>query len=313
MKILVTGGAGFIGSNIIDVLVDNDYEVHTVDNLSTGKRENVNERAFFHYVDIRSPELNGVFEKVKPDIVIHHAAQIDIQFSLRKPTLDADINVLATISLLELCVKHKVTKIIYASSAAVYGAPKYLSVDEEHPVSPISFYGISKLTPEYYIKVYSELYGLKYTILRYANVFGIRQDPKGEGGVVSIFLNKINSKEPVTIFGDGEQTRDFIYVKDIALANLAAITNGENDTFNISNNKTVSINQLYQCMTRLSSQSVEPIYKNERLGDIKHSCLDNRKAMEKLDWTPHFTLQEGLEETYRYYTEGELACLAEQN
>lgn len=302
MRVLMTGGAGFIGSNVIDELIKRDYEVHAVDNLSTGKRENVNKRAFFHHIDIRTPKLNDIFEKVKPNIVIHHAAQVNVPFSLKSPISDANTNIVATISLLELCVKYNVIKIIYASSAAVYGVPQYLSIDEKHPVQPISFYGVSKLAPEYYIKIYSELYCFKYTILRYANVYGIRQDPKGEGGVVPTFFHKLNHHEPAVIFGDGEQTRDFIYVKDVARANVAALTNGENETFNISNHEAVSINQLYETMNKLHLCSCKPLYQKERLGEIKHSCLNNHKALEKLNWAPQFNLQKGIEEFYRYYT-----------
>lgn len=302
MKILVTGGAGFIGSHIVDLLIDNKHDVSIVDNLSTGKMENVNKLARFYRADINSNEIEDIFERVQPEVVIHHAAQIDVQKSLKSPTLDADINIVSTIKLLELCAKHSVTKVIYASSAAVYGIPQCLSIDENHSISPISFYGISKLTPEYYIKVFSELHGLKYTILRYSNVYGIRQDPRGEGGVVSIFLNRLLLDKSIVIYGDGEQTRDFIYVKDIARANLAALNSQDNSVINISTNQTITINQLYNKMSSLMQKYINPVFENERPGDIKHSCLNNNKANHVLNWCPSYSIDQGLSETISYYT-----------
>ncbi|GAB6117189.1 hypothetical protein JCM16816_07860 [Thermoanaerobacter brockii subsp. lactiethylicus] len=201
MKALVTGGAGFIGSNIVDLLIENGYEVVIVDNLSTGKEEFINKKAIFYKKDIIDEDLCKIFEKEKPDYVIHQAAQIDVQKSIDNPVFDAKINVLGTVNLLECCRKSGVKKVIYASSAAVYGNPEYLPIDEVHKINPISYYGISKHTPEHYFVVYRQLYGLKYTILRYANVYGIRQDPKGEGGVISIFLDKMLKGERPIIFG----------------------------------------------------------------------------------------------------------------
>lgn len=302
MKILVTGGAGFIGSHIVDLLIENKHDVSIVDNLSTGRKENINKMAEFYCVDINSNGLEEVFQRVQPEVVIHHAAQIDVQKSIKSPTLDADINIVSTIKLLELCAKYSVMKIIYASSAAVYGIPQSLSIEENHSLSPISFYGISKLTPEYYIKVFSELNGIKYSILRYSNVYGIRQDPRGEGGVISIFLNRLLLNKPIVIYGDGDQTRDFIYVKDIAKANLAALESQDNSVINISTNKTVTINQLYNKMSSLMQKYINPVFENERPGDIKHSCLNNNKANNVLNWYPSYSLDQGLAETISYYT-----------
>ncbi|MEG6569730.1 SDR family oxidoreductase [Thermoanaerobacterium thermosaccharolyticum] len=301
MNILVTGGAGFIGSNIVDLLIDNGYDVIVVDNMSTGKKENINKKARFYNIDITDNDLYKAFEDEKIDIVIHHAAQIDIQRSINDPVFDAKANIIGTINLLECCRKFDVKKIVYASSAAVYGDPEYLGVDEKHRVNPISYYGISKHTPEHYIKVYNELYGLKYTILRYANVYGIRQDPKGEGGVISIFIDKMLNGERPVIFGDGNQTRDFIYVKDVAKANLLALEKGDNEIINISTNKATTINELVNIMNKIMNASLKPIYAVPRKGDIVHSYLDNKKAKDVLGWKPDYELEDGLKETVEYY------------
>ena len=301
MKILVTGGAGFIGSHIVDLLIENGYEVVIVDNLSTGKEEFINKKAIFYKKDITDDDLYEIFEKEKPDYVVHQAAQIDVQRSIDDPVFDAKVNVLGTVNLLECCRKSGVKKIVYASSAAVYGNPEYLPIDEVHKINPISYYGISKHTAEHYFEVYSQLYDLKYTILRYANVYGIRQDPKGEGGVISIFIDKMLKGERPIIFGDGNQTRDFVYVKDVAKANLLALEKGDSEVVNISTNKATSINKLVELMNEIMNTSLEPIYTEPRKGDIVHSYLDNKKALDVLGWKPEYSLEEGLKETIEYY------------
>ena len=220
MNILVTGGAGFIGSPIVDKLIDNEHNVIVVDNLSTGTINNVNKSANFIQGSIIDREfIESIISKYKPDCVIHHAAQIDVQRSIEDPTFDCDTNIRGTLNILNSCVKNNVSKIIYASSAAVYGNPNYLPIDENHSINPMSYYGISKFTPEMYIKVYSNMFDIKYTIFRYSNVYGPRQVSKGEGGVVSIFIDKMLMNQSPYIYGDGQHTRDFIYVKDIANAN----------------------------------------------------------------------------------------------
>ncbi|TDT52010.1 SDR family oxidoreductase [Fonticella tunisiensis] len=303
MKVLVTGGAGFIGSNIVDRLIELNHDVAVVDNLSTGRRENLNPGAEFYNVDIVNKEdLTRVFEAFKPEICIHHAAQIDVQRSIKEPDYDADVNIVGTINVLNACRLSGARKIIYASSAAVYGEPEYLPLDENHKVEPISYYGVSKHTPEHYIKIFSQLYGLRYTILRYSNVYGIRQDPMGEGGVIAIFLNKLVKGEVPTIFGDGEQTRDFIYVKDVVEANIAALTRGDGYILNISTNTCISINDLVKKMIEASGRELKPNYGPARKGDIIHSYMDNRRAAEVLGWEPRYGLVEGLRETYEYYS-----------
>ncbi|GAM15405.1 NAD-dependent epimerase/dehydratase family protein [Mesobacillus selenatarsenatis] len=302
MKVLVTGGAGFIGSTIAEELLKAGHEVFIVDNLSTGKREYVPSRTAFFPVDLLdSGDLSVVFKLVRPNVVIHQAAQVSVPKSLVDPCTDADINISGTLSLLKLCEQYKTEKIIFASSAAVYGNPQYLAVDEEHPLQPESFYGLSKLTGEHYIRLYSTLYGIDYSILRYANVFGPKQDPRGEGGVISIFMDLLKQRKPLSIYGDGEQTRDFIYVKDIAAANLAALSAGRKATFNIGTNTKTSLNTLVRHLEKVSNTRLVVSNEASRPGDILHSQLDNTLATQELNWTPQYTLEQGLAETYTFY------------
>ena len=302
MRILVTGGAGFIASHIVDKLIELKHHVCIVDNLFNGKEDNINDKATFYKCDITEMEkLKIVFKVEKPEVVIHHAAQIDIQISIEKPVFDAEVNIIGTINILECCREFGVRKIIYPSSASVYGEPRYLPVEENHEINPISFYGISKHTPEHYIKAYARLYGFTYSIFRYANVYGERQDPTGEGGVVSIFVDKLLNNQIPFIFGNGEQTRDFIYVKDIAEANILALYKGDNEIMNISSNKATTVNELFMLMRDIAGSNVEAIYKDVRKGDIEHSYLDNEKARKKLGWKGRFKLEDGLRETVQYY------------
>lgn len=302
MKILVTGGAGFIGSNVVDELISVGHQVCIIDNLSTGKKDNLNEKAKFYNCDITNVNtLKLIFQEEKPEVVYHFAAQIDVQTSLKEPAFDANVNIVGTINILECCREYEVKKIIYPSSAAVYGNPKYLPIDENHSIEPISFYGISKHTPEHYIKTFCDLHEIKYTIFRYANVYGIRQDPKGEGGVVSIFIDKFLNNESPTIFGNGEQTRDFIYVKDIAKANLIALNRGDNKIINISANVPITVNKLFNTMKNLLSIDIEATYSEARKGDILYSYLNNNFAREILDWQAEYDLENGVKETIDYY------------
>lgn len=301
MKVLITGGAGFIASHLTDELIQQGHEVAVLDNLSTGKREFLNPNALFYSMDITDHSIERIFQEFRPQIIYHHAAQIDVQHSLRDPVHDANVNILGTIAILELSRKYGIQKIIYASSAAVYGPPDALPVDESHPVRPLSYYGISKHTPEHYIQVYANLYGLDYTILRYANAYGIRQDPKGEGGVISIFLDKLLNGQTAVIYGDGEQTRDFVYVKDIVAANIAAMTRGSRGLFNISRNEQTSVNELLRIMNEILGINAIPRYAQERPADIVHSRLNNEAAIRELLWNPEFSIRQGLQETCTYY------------
>lgn len=305
MKVLVTGGAGFIGSHIVDQALEAGYEVCIVDDLSTGKRGQVNPQASFYEMDIESPDIERVFQAESPDFVIHQAAQSSVPVSVQNPVRDAKINIVGTINLLEAARKHCVRKVVYASSAAVYGEPQYMGIDEIHPKQPLSPYGISKYVPEFYLNAYHHLYGLNYTAFRYANVFGERQDPKGEGGVVSIFVDRALVGEELTVFGDGQQTRDFVYVKDVARANIMALTSGDNEIFNISTNEKTSINQLIALMNDALGTELKVRYDAPREGDILHSYLDNTNAIEKFGWTPQYSLRQGLEKTLHFYRASE--------
>ncbi|WP_068776172.1 NAD-dependent epimerase/dehydratase family protein [Paenibacillus sp. FJAT-26967] len=301
MKVLVTGGAGFIGSHVVDQLIQENHQVVITDNLSTGNEEYLNPEAKFYHVSIESDDMKAIFASESPEVVIHLAAQIDVQKSLHDPQYDAAINILGTIHLLELCKTHQTRKFIYSSSAAVYGNPNYLAIDEQHPIQPLSSYGISKYTPEKYIRMYADLTGLDYTILRYANVYGARQIPKGEGGVVSIFVDKLLVGESPVIFGDGLQTRDFIYVGDVARANIAAMYGGSREVVNISTNSPTSVSDLYSIIADIYKTDLRPQLAPAREGDILHSYLDNSKAAQVLGWKPQISLLEGLNKTVEYY------------
>jgi len=300
-KVLVTGGAGFIGSHVVDKFILKGYNVVVVDNLSTGDPKNLNKRAKIHEVDITSPELNRIFLQERPDYVVHQAAQIDVQKSLADPLYDARVNIIGTLNILECSRKIGVKKLVYASSAALYGDPEYLGIDEQHRAYPMSNYGVSKYTPEHYLRVYDGLYGLSYVVLRYANVYGPRQLATGEGGVISIFINRMLNNKPPVVFGDGKQTRDFIYVEDVAEANLKAVEGDSKGVYNISTNKQTSVNQLVELLKGIIKTDVEPVYKAPRAGDIRHSFLDNTKAVKELKWKPRTTLYEGLCRTVEYY------------
>jgi len=300
MKVLVTGGAGFIGSHIVDQLIASNQQVVVVDNLSTGKRSQIHPSAAFYLCDITSPELQTVFAQEKPDAVIHQAAQIDVRHSLAAPLHDAMVNIIGTLRLLECAVLHQVQKFVYASSAAVYGVPRASCIEETHQTFPLSCYGISKLTPEHYIRVMSDQSGLDYTILRYANVYGKRQELTGEGGVIPGFIQKMLQNTSPGIFGDGQQTRDFIHVEDVAAANVASLHHSSREVLNVSTSQALSINDLVALLNEMMSLRIEPVYLPAREGDIRHSCLNNDKTREVLQWEPQVTLHRGLHQTIQY-------------
>lgn len=301
MRVLITGGAGFIGSHITEELLLQNHQVAVVDNLSSGKKSQVPLEASFYQQDIRQKDLGEVFDEFRPDYVIHLAAQVSVSKSIQQPLHDCEENILATINVLESCVKHHVKKLVFASTAALYGAPQYLPIDEQHGMNPTSFYGLSKKIAESYIKMFAEYHGLTYTILRYANVYGMRQDAYGEAGVIAIFIEQLLSSQPLRIFGDGAQTRDFVFVKDVAKANVAALTRGENETINISTGRQTSLLTIINELRMITSEEVSPAFGHERRGDIRHSCLSNAKAKELLDWVPAYSLAEGLRATIHYY------------
>ena len=251
MKVLITGGAGFIGSNIADRFIEDGSEVVIVDDLSYGKEENINREAKFYRCDIRDKQIPNIFEKEKPQIVIHNAAQISVRISVEDPASDADINIIGALNILEACKKYKVKKIIFASSGGtVYGEQKYFPADESHPLCPISPYGVAKLTTEKYLYYYHYSFGLNYISLRYANIYGPRQDPYGEAGVVAIFCSKIISGKNPTINGDGRQTRDYVYVGDAVEANVAAAGSDFIGEINIGTEKETDVVELFNILIR---------------------------------------------------------------
>ncbi len=266
--------------------------------MSTGNKSLLPNSVKFYELDICDVNnLNKVFTLEKPDYVLHLAAQVDVKTSITNPIYDAQKNILGTLSVLECCVKNDVKKIIYSSSCAIYGDVGDISIKENTPANPSSFYGLSKYTPEQYVKLYSKLFGLSYTILRYANVYGPRQSTTAEGGVISIFINKMRNGEKPTIYGDGEQTRDFVFVVDVANANFLALEKGCNEVINISCNRSYSINHLYTVLGSIIPSPGNPIYQPTRNGELRFSRLNNDKAKEILSWNPDFSLVEGLKQT----------------
>ncbi len=303
MKVLVTGGAGFIGSHIVDRLMEEGYDVVIIDNLSTGKEENLNPRARFYRLDIQSPSLEEVFRKERPDYVSHQAAQIDVRRSVSDPLFDARVNVLGTINLLENCVKYKVKKVIFASSGgAIYGEQELFPAPETHPLKPISPYGITKLAGEHYLYYYKIVYDLNYVSLRYANVYGPRQDPFGEAGVVAIFIQKmLNGGQPV-INGDGEQTRDFVYVEDVARANILAFKNNTKESvFNIGTGVETTINQIFHSLRGIINPEIKELHGPPKDAEQRRSVVDSTRAKIELNWEPEVRLSEGLKRTVRSF------------
>jgi len=313
MKICVTGGAGFIGSHVVDSYIAEGHEVIVIDNLFTGKRQNLNSSARFYLMDIRSELLKEVFEIERPEIVNHHAAQASVPASVANPLFDADVNLLGLLNLLECSVKYGARKIIFISSGgAVYGEAENVPTPEEHPPLPSSPYAISKFASEHYLNSYRNSYGLDFTVLRYANIYGPRQVPHGEAGVVAIFMEKLLRGEVPTIYHyEGEpdgMMRDYCYVEDIARANLLAIERGSGETFNIGTGVGTVTTDLYRNILNLMrgfSYAKEHIYDEPhtgpaRPGDLRKSCLDTRKAKNRFGWTSEYDLRAGLAKTLNW-------------
>lgn len=301
MKVLVTGGAGFIGSHVVEKLLDYKFEVVVVDNCVTGFQGNVPEGIKLYQMDVNGPEVASVFKREKPDYVIHLAAQASVIASMNDPYLDFFTNTAGTVNILHLSKKYNVKKFLFASTAAVYGEPSYLPIDENHFIHAESFYALSKYSAESYIQHYSTFYGLSSCIFRFSNVYGPRQNANGEAGVISIFIDRLLADEKVSIYG-GSQTRDFIYVKDIAVACLYALVEGATGVFNISSCTETKIDDLFFQISEVAGVHLNPIYELEREGEIQKSVLNNRKAIEALNWQPQYSLSKGLDETIQYYS-----------
>ena len=302
MKVIVTGGAGFIGSNLVDALVQRGDEVVVIDNLSTGRRENLNPHIKFYETSIGDPGLADIFEKEKPDIVCHHAAQIDLRRSVNEPLFDAEVNILGSLNVIVNSIRSGVGKFVYASTGgAIYGEPQYLPVDEKHPINPVSQYGVSKHTVEHYLHLYALQGELNYVALRYPNVYGSRQNPFGEAGVIAIFAGQMLHGEQPTIFGPGDKTRDYTHVSDIVEANILAIERGRNLICNIGTGVETSDQDIFDAIVKALGYSSSPIFTSVRPGEIQRICLDRSKADQELGWRPKTTLKDGIAKTVSYF------------
>ena len=301
---LVTGGAGFIGSHLVDRLVSQGFRVVVIDNLSTGKLKNLNPAATFDHIDITNKSVVEVFQREQPDLVFHLAAQASVSASTKDPIQDSDINVMGTLRLLEAARRCGIEKFIYSSTGgALYGEPQYTPCDENHPIVPLSPYALSKYVGELYLQLYHRLYLLNYTTLRYGNVYGPRQEPHGEAGVVAIFTQAMLEGKQPQIFGDGNQERDFVYIDDVVEANLAAIERGDADAFNIGTGEKTSVNRIFESIQSIIKYRWGPEHGPARPGEVYQISLDGSKAARELGWTPQATLEEGLGQTVEYFRE----------
>ena len=302
MKILITGGAGFIASHVADLLIDNGHAIVIVDDLSSGRRENINPRAAFYHVSILDQALADIFREEKPDVVIHHAAQISVRDSVKDPLRDMEINIRGSLLLLEHCKDCKVGKFIFSSTGgALYGEQDYFPADENHPTRPLSPYAIAKLSVEKYLFFYHTTHRLPYTVLRYANVYGPRQDPFGEAGVVAIFCQKMLKNSQPVINGDGEQTRDFVYVGDVARANLLALNHQVTGEINIGTGIETSINTIFNEIKSLLAPGIPEVHGPAMPGEQLRSVLSYKKARTVLGWEPSMPLTEGLRHTVEFF------------
>jgi len=297
MKALVTGGAGFIGSHIVDRLVAEGHDVSVVDNLATGKRSNLNPRAHFYEMDVVSPSFVEVLEIARPEVVFHEAAQMSVKASTDDPLYDARVNVMGLVNVLESCVRTGVRKVVFASSGATFGNPVYLPIDEDHPQRPESPYGITKMVAEHYLKYYAADRALDFTALRYGNVYGPRQDSFGEAGVVAIFARKLLAGETPTIHWDGEQVRDYVYVEDVARANLLAATGGDGRCYCVGTGVGTSVNELYQVLCETIGVYIPARRAPRRPGDLRTAYFDTTRIRNDLNWAPEVSLREGVKRT----------------
>jgi UDP-glucose 4-epimerase len=304
MKVLVTGGAGFIGSHLVDRLVLEGHEAIVVDNLATGKRRNINRAARFYKMDIQSWRLERVFRNERPNVVLHLAAQMDVRKSVEDPMFDAQVNVLGTLNVLQHAVKHGVRKVVFSSSGgAIYGEQETYPAPETHVTRPLSPYGLSKLCGEQYLSYFQRVSGLQAVSLRYANVYGPRQDPEGEAGVVAIFIQKMLNNEQAVINGNGRQTRDFVFVDDVVEANLAMMGQETQGTYNVGTGVETSINDLFRILVQHTGSNCKEVHGPSKKGEQARSVIDNTKLRHEVSWEPKADLSEGLKKTVDYFRE----------
>jgi UDP-glucose 4-epimerase len=304
VKILVTGGAGFIGSHVVDAYVAAGHEVAVLDNMATGREENVNPGARLYRADVRDlSQVQQAIGDFKPDVVNHHAAQSEVPKSVADPGNDAQVNVVGGLNVLRASVDHSVRKVIFSSTGgALYGEPDIVPNDEDHPIRPLSPYGTSKYAFEQYLATFQRTFGLGYTTLRYANIYGARQDFFAEEGrVVAIFASRMIEGKPLTIDWDGNQSRDMLHVGDVAMANIAALERGDGGTYHISTAIPVTVNDLFRKLALLTEYKLEPRRGPQRKGDVYRIALDNTRAKEQLGWEPRIVLEEGLRLTVDYF------------
>ncbi len=301
---LVTGGAGFIGSHMVDRLLELDYKVVVMDNLSTGKIKNLNSRAVFHHTDITQPAMEEIIQREQPDLVFHLAAQTSVTQSTKDPIADTNANVLGTLRVLEASRRVGVEKIIYScTGGALYGNPETIPCPDDTTVAPVSPYGMSKWVAEQYLEYHYRQYRLNYTSLRYGNVYGPRQDPHGEAGVVAIFSQAMLEGKQPQVFGDGTQERDFISVFDVVDANIAAIGRGDGKTMNIATGEATSVNRIFELLRGITGYKWDPLHAPQRAGEVYRIALDWSRAAQELDWSPKISLEDGLRMTVDYFRE----------
>ena len=302
MKLLVTGGAGFIGSHITDALLAQGHDVHVLDNLSSGRREHLPSNVPLHVHDIRSPYVEDLFAQHQYEGLIHHAAQMDVRKSVEDPSFDADVNIRGFLNLMEAGRRNGLQSVVFASTGgAIYGEPVYAPQDEDHPLRPLSPYGIAKLATEKYLAAYRELYDIRSVCLRYANVYGPRQGAQGDAGVVAIFTRQLLNGKTPTINGTGTQTRDYVYVKDVVQANLAALDYDRSGVFNVGTGHETSVNGLFHLLRDATETSCTPAYGPANPGEQQRSILDNTKSHTELNWAPHVSLRDGLRDTVDWF------------
>jgi UDP-glucose 4-epimerase len=302
VNILVTGGAGFIGSHIADALINEGHSVSVVDDLSMGKRENVNVEAEFYQLDIRNERIKNLFKDEKFDAVVHQAAQMDVRKSVADPIFDASVNIIGTLNLLERCREYNVKKVLFSSTGgAIYGEQERFPADEDHPLRPLSPYGIAKMAIEKYLHYYHAVHGLNYVSLRYANVYGPRQNPQGEAGVVAIFATRMLAGEQPLINGDGTQTRDYVFVEDVVKANLLALQYEGSGIFNVGTGIETSVNEIFTLLRSITGATCEERHAPAKKGEQLRSVVDSQAIEKEFGWRPAIQLREGLAQTVEYF------------